>query len=49
VAKTNIGKGSEIREYFEIDFVSRVKETHVNLGPVQNEPITPFSTTVVTI
>jgi len=42
VAKANIGERSKIREYLEIDFVPRVKETHVNLGSVQNKPITPF-------
>ena len=42
MAKADIGKRSEIRKYFEVDPESRVKEAHVNFGPVQNQPVTPF-------
>jgi hypothetical protein len=42
VAKADIGKRSEIREYFEVDPEPRVKEAHVNFGPVQNQPVTPL-------
>jgi acyl-CoA dehydrogenase-like protein len=42
LAKANIGKRSEIREYFKIDPETRVKETHVHVGPVQDKPVTPF-------
>jgi len=42
VAETNICKGPEIGDNFKIDPESRVEEAHVNLGPVQHEPVTPF-------
>ena len=42
VAKTDICKGPEIGNNFKIDPESRIEEAHVNLGPVQDEPVTPF-------
>ena len=42
MAKANIGKRSEIREYFEIDPESRVKETHIYVCAVQNKPVSSF-------
>jgi hypothetical protein len=42
VAKANIRKGPDIGEYFEVDPESRVEETHVNFGPVQDEPVAPL-------
>lgn len=42
VAETNICKRPEFGENFKIGPESRVEQTHVNLGSVQDEPITPF-------
>ena len=42
MAKTNICKGSDIGDDFKVDPESRVEEAHVNIGPIQYEPITPF-------
>jgi hypothetical protein len=42
MAKTNVCKGSDIGEDFKVDPESRVEEAHVNIGPIQYEPITPF-------
>ncbi len=42
MAKTNVCKGSEIGDDFKVDPESRVEEAHVNLWPVEDEPITPF-------
>ena len=42
VAKTNVRKSPDIGDYFKVDPESRVEEAHVNFGPVQDEPVTPF-------
>ena len=42
VAKANVRKSPDIGDYFKVDPESRVEEAHVNFGPVQDEPITPF-------
>jgi hypothetical protein len=42
VAETDICKGPEIGNNFEIDSESRIEEAHVNLWPVEDEPVTPL-------
>lgn len=42
VAETNIRKGPEIGDDFKVRPKSWVNEAHVNLGPVQDEPVSPF-------
>jgi hypothetical protein len=42
VAETDICKGPEIGNNFKIDSESRIEEAHVNLWPVEDEPVTPL-------
>jgi len=42
MAEANIGQSPEIRDDFEVDPESRVKEAHVHFRLVQDEPVTPF-------
>jgi hypothetical protein len=42
VAETNLRKSPDVSDYFEVDPESRVEEAHVNFGPVQHQPVTPF-------
>ena len=42
VAETDICKGPEIGNNFKIDPESRIEEAHVNLWPVEDEPVTPL-------
>jgi hypothetical protein len=42
VAETNVCKSPDVGDYFEVDPESRVEEAHVNFGPLQDEPVTPF-------
>lgn len=42
VAETDICKGPEIANNFKVDPESRIEEAHVNLWPVEDEPVTPL-------
>ena len=42
VAKTDIRKGPELGSNFKIDPESRIEEAHVNLWPVEDQPVTPL-------
>ena len=42
VAKADVGKSSDIGHYFQVDPESWIKQTYVNLEPVQYQPVAPF-------
>ena len=42
MAEANIRKRSDIADYFQVHAEPRVEEAHVDFGPVQDKPVTPF-------
>jgi hypothetical protein len=42
VAEANVRKRPDIGDYFKVDPESRVEKAHINLGPIQDEPVAPF-------